>query len=299
MNNFKPQLQPQSQSQQVQPIMAQVPIQPQTQQQQQQPPSSTLISANQQQQPLPTQQQPPQPQPQPVNSNISSQHQYQQQQQQQNSIEMEQKKLQDLLESLTLIASIRDDINVILDNVAKSNLANTNLPSSSSSQIPTTQSVNSLRLQQSQNNPLAPMTTNTNTINPSTTTNANATNDLNESGVPSVSVAVLTPSSVSSNEPPNTTNVTSSTSDIHLAGGRQSQLATSGNDINSMIGGGGGGGLSGGLNVFHNGGDFSLENNFSSSNDIDLDRDEKQAFLDKTNIKFLQDKIMDINKNFV
>jgi hypothetical protein len=50
---------------------------------------------------------------------------YQQQQQQQ--IADDQKKLSDMIDGLNLLLSIRDDMNIILDNVAKSNPANTSL----------------------------------------------------------------------------------------------------------------------------------------------------------------------------
>jgi hypothetical protein len=60
----------------------------------------------------------------PSNLNPIQQQQYTMYQQQQQQAEMDQKKLQDMIDALNLMSNIRDDINVILDNVGKMNLAN-------------------------------------------------------------------------------------------------------------------------------------------------------------------------------
>ena len=221
---------------------------------------------------LPMNQPPPPPQSigliqNPNATPMPPQHQYQHHQPQptQNTLEMEQKNNQGILESLTIIASIRDDINVILENVAKSNSAN-NLNSNQA---------------QTKLQPVSNPSSTTTTTTTTTSTNANA--DTNESGVPSVSVAVLTPASVSNNDP--------LSSDPHLSN-RQQQLASQSSVNEATMPHGMGQGIADGSGL--NGNDWSA----LSSNEIDLDREEQQSFLEKSNIKFLQEKIMEVNKNF-
>ncbi len=64
----------------------------------------------------------------PQNLNPLQQQQYQQyQQQQQQQIqqaELDQKKLQDMIDALALVSALRQDMNTILDNVARANSAN-------------------------------------------------------------------------------------------------------------------------------------------------------------------------------
>ena len=80
---------------------------------------------------IPSQQQIP-PQQQRIPPNMNPQqliYQQQQQQQQQQQLADEQKKLSDMIDGLNLLLLIRDDVNTILDNVAKANSANTLLAS--------------------------------------------------------------------------------------------------------------------------------------------------------------------------
>jgi len=60
----------------------------------------------------------------PANLNPLQQQQYTLYQQQQQQAEMDAKKLQDMIDALGLINNIRNDMNMILDNVGKSNTAN-------------------------------------------------------------------------------------------------------------------------------------------------------------------------------
>jgi hypothetical protein len=191
-------------------------------------------------------------------------HQQQQLQQQSNQSthEMEQKKLQDILESLSLIGTIRDDINVILENVAKSNTAN---------------SVNNQTNKSTNANSVSALAS----ASASTASTNNSADTTNES-VSSVSMVVLTPASVTNNNAQSSTDPSESTSSSNLF------LSNNINNNNNNRQNVNGADLTNGSN-----GDFKM------SNDIDLYKEEQQAFLAKTNIKFLQDKIMDINKNFM
>lgn len=60
----------------------------------------------------------------PANLNPLQQQQYTLYQQQQQQAEMDAKKLQDMIDALSLISNIRNDMNLILDNVGKANTAN-------------------------------------------------------------------------------------------------------------------------------------------------------------------------------
>lgn len=60
----------------------------------------------------------------PSNLNPLQQQQYTLYQQQQQQAELDQKKLQDMIDSLSFIANIQNDMNLILDNVGKANLSN-------------------------------------------------------------------------------------------------------------------------------------------------------------------------------
>ena len=59
-----------------------------------------------------------------VPANMNQMQQYTIYQQQQQQAELDQKKLQDMIDALGLMANIRDDMNIILDNVGKMNTAN-------------------------------------------------------------------------------------------------------------------------------------------------------------------------------
>ena len=164
-----------------------------------------------------------------------------QQQQQQHALDLEQKKLHDMLETLLLIGNIRDDINVILDNVAKSNSAN-----------------------------------NTNAQLIGNKTSQPSENDASTAATATSTTTTLTTSLGSVSTPASVTNANTDSETAH----KQQQLFSINNPSIGLA-------------------SDQLLRGFTDFGGIDVQKDEQQLFFEKTNIKFLQDKIQEVNKNFM